>query len=36
MVQHPVTEEAASAGVQIRATLKALQKFNMPKIIISP
>jgi GDP/UDP-N,N'-diacetylbacillosamine 2-epimerase (hydrolysing) len=36
ILQHPVTEEFGSAAEQIQVTLKALQKFDMTKIIIFP
>ena len=36
MVQHPVTEEFDQAGEQVKTTMYALNKFNIPKIIILP
>jgi GDP/UDP-N,N'-diacetylbacillosamine 2-epimerase (hydrolysing) len=36
VVQHPVTEEFDIAHIQIAETMKALNKINMPKIVILP
>jgi UDP-hydrolysing UDP-N-acetyl-D-glucosamine 2-epimerase len=36
VLQHPVTEELGQAEAQIRATLEALGRFDMPKIWVMP
>jgi GDP/UDP-N,N'-diacetylbacillosamine 2-epimerase (hydrolysing) len=36
IVQHPVTEEFDIADKQIEETMKAVNKFNMPKVVILP
>ena len=36
VVQHPVTEELAQAETQIRATLDAVDRFDLPKIWVMP
>jgi UDP-N-acetylglucosamine 2-epimerase len=36
VVQHPVTEEFEVADKQIEETMKAVNKFNIPKIVILP
>lgn len=36
VVQHPVTEEFDRAEGQIEATMRALRRFDMPKVVILP
>jgi GDP/UDP-N,N'-diacetylbacillosamine 2-epimerase (hydrolysing) len=36
VVQHPVTEEFEHAVAQIDATMSALRRFNLPKVVILP
>lgn len=36
VLQHPVSEEAMNAGKQMRETIEAVKKFNMPVVFIYP
>lgn len=36
VTQHPVSEEAENAGVQMEETLAAIKKFNLPAVIVYP
>lgn len=36
VLQHPVSEEVVNAGKQMRETIEAVKKFNMPAVFIYP